>query len=149
MHACSYSKLLYFSIKINNSETPFFIFDFYFIFTKDFASYLKRNYIPIEPRISFQYSALIIFLLVWIVSGFILVDGGWSDWVKSGDCSESCGGGMLAYIRTCTKPQPKYCGNECEGDTIKMEQCNVQPCPSKNNVHYSSFNTWSVFKHLI
>jgi len=69
------------------------------------------------------------------------VNGGWSDWMKSGDCSESCGGGLLPYIRTCTNPQPKHCGNECEGDVVKLEKCNVQECPSNTIANFSYFLT--------
>jgi len=76
------------------------------------------------------------------------VNGGWSDWMKSGDCSESCGGGLLPSIRTCTNPQPKHCGNECEGDVVKLEKCNVQECPSNTIFILSYSNPRSIFNSL-
>ena len=51
----------------------------------------------------------------------------WHDWML-GECSKSCGGGMLTKTRK-EKVAAQHGGEECPGvDTIE-ESCNVQECP--------------------
>ena len=59
-----------------------------------------------------------------------VVDGGfgvWDDWTP---CTVSCGGGDQTRSRACDSPAPAYGGNECEGDTVMCQRCNMEACPS-------------------
>ncbi|XP_019636987.1 PREDICTED: SCO-spondin-like [Branchiostoma belcheri] len=63
------------------------------------------------------------------------IDGGWSDWVD-GECSKSCGHGLMTQTRACNNPEPAHGGDECTlGDGTKglSEQktiyCNEGVCP--------------------
>ena len=55
----------------------------------------------------------------------INTDPFWSEWSKTSDCSVTCGEGLIAYSRFCTKP------NECtDGDPLKLVKCKADvPCP--------------------
>merc|ERR1712071_532053 len=61
------------------------------------------------------------------------INGNWTDWNKSGNCSQACGtapSGKQNYTRTCTAPKPAYGGNNCTGSTEKSEYCNTGiKCP--------------------
>ena len=52
----------------------------------------------------------------------------WSDFDEWSECSKSCGGGEKTSKRKIIK-HALYGGRECEGDDIKIEYCNEQPCP--------------------
>ncbi|KAL5005950.1 hypothetical protein ScPMuIL_017108 [Solemya velum] len=56
------------------------------------------------------------------------VDGGWSSWTESGDCSVTCGSGEQSYGRTCTNPVPMHGGAHCNGSTGKTESCGEGSC---------------------
>ena len=62
---------------------------------------------------------------------FSLVDGGWTDWTNSGECSTTCGLGIQFMTRKCSKPKPLYGGKECEGEKEKEVECKNDPCPGK------------------
>lgn len=64
---------------------------------------------------------------------FPLVDGGFTDWKVSGECSVTCGDqGTVLQTRTCTNPSPKHGGAECIGETKQNVPCYVStPCPGK------------------
>ena len=55
----------------------------------------------------------------------INTDPFWSEWSKTSDCSVTCGEGLIAYSRFCTKP------NECtDGDPLKLVKWKAYvPCP--------------------
>lgn len=57
------------------------------------------------------------------------VDGNWSQWRADGDCSKSCGGGMITFSRLCDNPAPRNGGKSCDGDSTKIESCNTNECP--------------------
>ena len=57
------------------------------------------------------------------------VDGGWSDWEQSSDCSVTCGDGVMQMTRTCTEPAPASGGIDCQGDSNRMEPCSLVDCP--------------------
>ncbi|XP_078681199.1 uncharacterized protein LOC144916083 [Branchiostoma floridae x Branchiostoma belcheri] len=64
-----------------------------------------------------------------------IVHGGWSDWVD-GDCSATCGFGMMTQIRICNNPEPANGGAECtreDGTTGLTEErsisCYQDACP--------------------
>ncbi|KAI8502229.1 hypothetical protein Bbelb_198170 [Branchiostoma belcheri] len=65
------------------------------------------------------------------------IDGGWSDWVD-GECSPSCGHGLMTQTRTCNNPEPAHGGDKCalgDGTTGLTEEkiiyCYEGPCPGK------------------
>ncbi|KAI8494532.1 hypothetical protein Bbelb_277580 [Branchiostoma belcheri] len=85
-----------------------------------------------DPRVSLPVGLLVLVLMGTSVTG---QDGGWSDWVD-GDCSVSCGDGVMTQTRTCTNPEPANGGAQCtreDGtrglDEDRTESCNQGACP--------------------
>ena len=63
---------------------------------------------------------------LYIIFDHFVVDGRWSSWRPVGGCSKTCGGGILKFIRTCTKPS---CGGiSCRGSSTFEAQCNTACC---------------------
>ena len=62
---------------------------------------------------------------------FWVVNGGYSDWMPYGDCSQTCGGGVQIRERTCTDPPPSNGGEDCSGlgPNSTTRECNSQECP--------------------
>ncbi|XP_053381241.1 uncharacterized protein LOC128546131 isoform X1 [Mercenaria mercenaria] len=52
-----------------------------------------------------------------------LVDGGWTEWKTSSECSVTCGQGWQQLSRVCENPNPINGGKECEGDDTKVIVC--------------------------
>lgn len=75
---------------------------------------------------------------------FVVVNGGYSDWMPYGVCSKTCGGGVQTRKRTCTNPPPSNGGEDCSGlgPASTTRECNNQECQSKINRLYSHF--WSL-----
>jgi len=53
------------------------------------------------------------------------IDGGWSSWSTWAACTQNVNGKesadqCLCSSRTCTNPEPKYDGAECQGPTIQV-----------------------------
>ncbi|XP_065836475.1 properdin-like [Oscarella lobularis] len=63
--------------------------------------------------------------------------GGWSEWVKSGPCSRSCGQGTQIWVRHCTNPIPQHGGNHCGGHSRAVRPCCYYDCPY-NKYSYSA-----------
>lgn len=62
--------------------------------------------------------------------GSAMIDGGWSDWVDTHSCTQTCGGGVTWKTRSCTNPVPQNGGKNCEGSNKgSWEMCNTKPCP--------------------
>ncbi len=60
------------------------------------------------------------------------VDGGWTEWANTGQCSSTCGqSGKRIRQRSCTNPAPSGGGRECPGDAEQKISCNFDPCPCK------------------
>ena len=57
------------------------------------------------------------------------INGGWSDWMKDGECSVSCGEGVILNKRVCNKPEPQNGGDPCKGEDEKNVPCTEAPCP--------------------
>lgn len=62
---------------------------------------------------------------------FFPVDGGWSSWQSTAQCSVTCGGGVIKRTRTCNYPPPANGGYQCQGKSLKSEHCNTNPCPGE------------------
>ena len=61
----------------------------------------------------------------------------WSAWMEGYCVSNNfkpCGNGKATKkrIRTCTNPKPAYGGDPCSGETQKMEDCTLVPCPRES-----------------
>lgn len=61
------------------------------------------------------------------------VDGGWAAWGDWSECTRTCGKGVQARERACTRPLPQYGGRACEGGLRQHKLCSVQDCPSEEN----------------
>ena len=84
------------------------------------------NVILITVRLYFQMNIDIQDEFNWIHN---VVHCEWNDWVL-GECSKSCGGGLLTQTRQ-VKVGAEYGGKECSGvDTLEVS-CNVDECPGK------------------
>ncbi|XP_055546342.1 hemicentin-1-like [Wyeomyia smithii] len=57
-----------------------------------------------------------------------IVDGGWSDWSSWSKCSKSCGVGVRHRKRSCTNPEPKNGGKQCEGENVEVDKCSSKSC---------------------
>ncbi|KAL5272728.1 hypothetical protein ACHWQZ_G000802 [Mnemiopsis leidyi] len=57
------------------------------------------------------------------------IDGGWGVFGNWSECSAECGGGIQTRSRECNNPPPQYGGLECQGDSVKVAECNIQHCP--------------------
>ncbi|XP_021339055.1 coadhesin-like isoform X2 [Mizuhopecten yessoensis] len=68
------------------------------------------------------------------------VDGIWNDWQTWGDCSASCGNGVMTRNRTCEKPPPSFGGNNCEGPPSENQSCKLTNCSVNGN--WSVWLTW-------
>ncbi|XP_055364320.1 A disintegrin and metalloproteinase with thrombospondin motifs 8-like [Betta splendens] len=67
-------------------------------------------------------------LMEKMMKPLIVVDGGWSFWGPWQQCSKTCGGGVEFSYRECTDPVPENGGKYCEGQRIRYQSCNSQPC---------------------
>ncbi|XP_043976137.1 A disintegrin and metalloproteinase with thrombospondin motifs 8-like isoform X4 [Gambusia affinis] len=56
------------------------------------------------------------------------VDGSWSLWGPWQQCSRTCGGGVEFSYRECTDPVPQNGGKYCEGQRVRYQSCNTEPC---------------------
>lgn len=68
------------------------------------------------------------------------IDGGFTEWSPFGDCDKTCGDGVKKRKRSCTNPEPKFGGKNCEGLTEETQACNVKPCPVDGG-----FSNWGAF----
>ena len=55
------------------------------------------------------------------------IDCKWSDWIRDGDCSKTCGGGIQRWYRN-IKVQPRNRGKECTGTQYRENRCNQHAC---------------------
>ncbi|GFO23596.1 netrin receptor unc5c [Plakobranchus ocellatus] len=53
----------------------------------------------------------------------VFVNGGWTKWRPSSECSVSCGDGLQLWSRTCTEPAPYNDGLPCEGGKTEQRVC--------------------------
>ena len=56
-----------------------------------------------------------------------VVDGGWQNWSKWGECSEPCGRGEQVRSRSCDNPRPKNGGSQCDGPSTQRLPCSCDP----------------------
>ena len=61
-----------------------------------------------------------------------IVDGGWSNWTTTTECTRSCGGGTLTMSRSCDNPLRSCGGQRCSGASTKTLSCNTHCCQGKN-----------------
>ena len=58
-----------------------------------------------------------------------LVDCVWGNW-QNGTCSKTCGDGEVTRTRS-KKVEAANGGNDCDGESVVLENCTSQPCPRK------------------
>nr|DBA25392.1 TPA: hypothetical protein GDO54_012926 [Pyxicephalus adspersus] len=56
------------------------------------------------------------------------VDCGWSDWTSWSSCSRTCNVGTRRRYRSGTNPAAAFGGQNCEGPSVAIEFCSLQPC---------------------
>ena len=66
----------------------------------------------------------------------ILVLCEWGEW-ETGECSQSCGGGIRIHSREKTVEE---LFTICEGDGYYDEDCNDQECPGNNKLNINLFH---------
>lgn len=69
------------------------------------------------------------------------IDGQWTRWSEWSTCSLSCGGGNKERNRSCANPEPRFGGDDCNGNNTDINACNTQPCPVNGN--WTSWSEWS------
>lgn len=52
-----------------------------------------------------------------------VVDGAWTEWQDSSECSVSCGNGFRQRSRVCENPYPVNGGKECIGEATEYTEC--------------------------
>ena len=66
-------------------------------------------------------------------------DGGWSEWVSWGDCSVTCGTGIIHRQRTCDTPVPSGAGKTCTGNSNEVDICLLNACLTP----VATYDLWS------
>ncbi|XP_077125438.1 SCO-spondin-like [Ranitomeya variabilis] len=56
------------------------------------------------------------------------VDCGWSSWMAWSSCSRTCNVGTRRRYRSGTNPPSAFGGQLCEGSSVAIEFCSLQPC---------------------
>ncbi|XP_075117575.1 SCO-spondin-like [Leptodactylus fuscus] len=56
------------------------------------------------------------------------VDCGWSSWTLWSSCSRTCNVGTRRRYRSKTNPPAAFGGRSCEGSSVAIEFCSLQPC---------------------
>lgn len=69
------------------------------------------------------------------------VDGEWTHWTPSGQCSKSCGTGYQIYLRECSNPAPKNGGKACNGNHGKISACHLLECAGQSE--WLPWSQWS------
>lgn len=88
--------------------------------------FLKTLTSNIQPIVSFNSSLKLVEEVY--PTPKVPINGGWSDWLNSGTCSKTCGGGLQNQTRSCTNPAPANGGSQCSGSTSQQTACNTQAC---------------------
>ena len=63
------------------------------------------------------------------MSCFIVpIQGGWTSWAATSNCSGICVGSIQTRARSCTKPVPAHGGEDCIGNSTDTVECGTTPC---------------------
>lgn len=79
------------------------------------------------------------------------IDGGYTQWVTVGSCSETCGTGRQTRQRTCTNPAPQFGGADCSSLGLAIEttflcETGVEVSNSVPRISKSLFLQWDCCK---
>lgn len=71
------------------------------------------------------------------------IDGGFGEWSKYTECTQSCNGGTQKRSRQCNNPAPKHGGRNCSslGPETDEQRCNTFPCPINGG-----YSEWTGFE---
>ncbi|XP_048579836.1 uncharacterized protein LOC116619170 isoform X2 [Nematostella vectensis] len=73
------------------------------------------------------------------------IHGGYTEWTNFTECTVSCGNGTKFRNRTCTNPEPRHGGRDCDGPAVEILACNTHFCPIHGGyTMWSNFTTCSV-----
>ncbi|KAL8558815.1 hypothetical protein ACOMHN_046397 [Nucella lapillus] len=70
------------------------------------------------------------------------VSGSWSVWLPWTPCSKTCGMGKRQRYRECSNPLPQF-GGSCLGDSMRVDECEIGPCPRISSGTWSSWSAWT------
>ncbi|XP_032884067.1 hemicentin-1 isoform X2 [Amblyraja radiata] len=70
----------------------------------------------------------------------VQVHGGFSEWLKWGPCSVTCGQGVRKRLRLCQDPVPANGGRYCQGTDTETRECQSKPCPVDGS--WSKWGQW-------
>lgn len=65
-------------------------------------------------------------------------DGYWMVLQSWSSCTKACGGGTQTLHRMCVPP--KQGGRDCEGNAILTQECNIDPCPTNDQLSIPTDN---------
>ena len=67
--------------------------------------------------------------LLVICNVLVIVDGGWSEWEDTTECTGSCGLSLKEQNRSCSEPPPSCGGWPCIGNDHRLTLCDTTCCP--------------------
>ena len=67
-------------------------------------------------------------LIITITLFSVPVQGGWSEWTPTVDCTSRCIDGIEKFARNCSRPSPKFGGEDCIGNSSKTVSCGSNIC---------------------
>ncbi|XP_070558813.1 adhesion G protein-coupled receptor B3-like isoform X2 [Ptychodera flava] len=70
-----------------------------------------------------------------------VIDGQWSPWTAYTSCTVACDGGTRNRSRACVNPPPDPTGQDCDGDALEVDNCNVEVCPE--DFAYKHIGCWT------
>ena len=88
-------------------------------------SCVLQKYCPSKEINSGSYNIL------YCISYWCIVDGGWSEWTEWSSCSTTCEEGIQRRKRVCNNPVPEHGGSTCKGEDNITKICVRKECPSK------------------
>ena len=71
-----------------------------------------------------------------------VVSGGFTNWTDWSECDNECGSGQQEQTRSCSNPAPQHGGEDCSGETRKLQDCIMPGCPG--DVSYTPWSGWGV-----
>ena len=93
---------------------------------------IRNNAVPNAVQVRNSNMCLLLSVIIVNVL-YCVVDGGWSNWTVTTECTRSCGGGILVMGRSCSNPRASCGGQRCSGASRLRLTCNTHCCQGNNN----------------